>query len=172
MPEQVPSELIAAVREGRAVLLLGAGASFGSSDTKGNKIPLGNTVAKELAENFLGAEYASLDFRTAYDLSCSQRDVRTIQKYIHDRLFPFHPAEFHKLIPTFSWGGMLTTNYDLVSERAYKDSGNSSLQKLLPHVKDADGATANQDDKTVLYVKLHGCITRHTEIDPPTNCLH
>ncbi|MCJ2063325.1 SIR2 family protein [Methylobacterium sp. J-088] len=167
MPEQIPAELIAAVREGRAVLLLGAGASFGASDGKGDRIPLGNAVAKELVDNFLGNEYAGLDFRTAYDLSCSQRDVRTIQKYIHDRLLPFQPTDFHSLIPTFSWGGILSTNYDLIIERSYKDLGDSALQKLLPHVKDSDGATNNQDDKTVLYVKLHGCITRHTEISPP-----
>lgn len=167
MTDEVPPELISAIREGRAVLLLGAGASYGAPDKNLNKIPLGAQVAEELVSLYLSEDYKGLDFRTAYDLSCSQRDVRTVQKYLHDRLNPFEPAEFHKLIPTFGWAGMMTTNYDLIIEKSYKAVDGKALQKILPHVKDNDGATSVQDEKSLLYVKLHGCITRYTEIDPP-----
>lgn len=167
MLSELPPELVTAVREGRVVLLLGAGASYGSKDKMGKPIPLGRDLAAELIDTFLTPEYSSLDFRNAYDLSCSQRDVRTVQKFLNDRLDPFQPAAFHGLIPTFAWAGLLTTNYDLIIERAYRLAEGEAQQKLTPHTKDADGATSNLDTKSLLYVKLHGCITRHTEIDPP-----
>ncbi|MFB7147273.1 P-loop NTPase [Agrobacterium deltaense] len=167
MLTDLPPELITAIQEGRVVLLLGAGASYGADDRNGHKIPMGKDIASDLVSKFLSSEYADLDFRLAYDLSCSQRDVRTVQRFIHERLEPFHPADYHALIPSFAWAGLLTTNYDLIIERAYHDAGGDALQRLIPHVKDADGATANEDEKSVLYVKLHGCITRSTEVIPP-----
>jgi hypothetical protein len=57
-----------------------------------------------------------------------------------DILNPFQPADFHLLIPTFAWAGIATTNYDLVVERAYQRAP-SPLQKVVPNVKDGDGAT-------------------------------
>jgi hypothetical protein len=54
----------------------------------------------------------------------------------------------------------------LVVERACQRAP-SPLQKLVPHVKDGDGATDQLGDRSVLNVKLHGCITRHQEVMPP-----
>jgi tetratricopeptide (TPR) repeat protein len=65
-----------------------------------------------------------------------------------------------------AWAGLLTTNYDLVIERAYA-LAKSPLQHLVPNVKDDDDATERLDHRSLLYVKLHGCITRHHEIHPP-----
>src|SRR5262245_60038882 len=116
----LPDDLIAAGVEGRAVLFLGAGASRGARNGKGEHIPLANDLAAELVDRFLGPEYKGSDFRTAYDLSCSQRDVPTVQRFLYDRLIPFEPADFHLLVPKFAWAGLLTTNYDLILERSYK----------------------------------------------------
>jgi tetratricopeptide (TPR) repeat protein len=167
MTDDLPSELISAVTEGRAVLLLGAGASYGAQDAQGTKIPLGAALANELIEAYLGVAYAGLDFRAAYDLSCSQRDVRTVQKFVHDRLFPYSPAQYHLKIPSFAWAGILGTNYDLIVERAYERKGTSCLQRLVPLVKDDTKITASLDTKSVLYVKLHGCISQASEVQPP-----
>lgn len=166
METDLPAGLIEAVREGRAVLLLGAGASYGATDENGAKIPLSEDLAKELIKEFLGPEYAGLDFRSAYDYACSSRDVPTVQKYIFTRLDPFYPAEFHELITWFVWAGLVTTNYDLIIERAYKSS-KEVVQSLVPNVKDNDGSLDNLDSTSVLYVKIHGCISRHTEVHPP-----
>jgi hypothetical protein len=159
-------DLIAAVVEGRAVLFLGAGASRGARNSKGKHIPLANDLAAELVDRFLGAEYGGCDFRTAYDLSCSQRDVPTVQRFLYDRLIPFEPADFHLLVPEFAWAGLLTTNYDLILERSYNKS-KSAVQKLVPNCKDGDGATSRLTPTGVLYNKLHGCITLHHEVHPP-----
>ena len=157
MTIDLPKELATAVQEGRAVLFLGAGASRGAMDDKLQPIPDGSGLAKILIKEFLGDDYDGLDLRSVYDLACSERDVRTVQRKIFDILNPFQPADFHLLIPTFAWAGIATTNYDLVVERACQRAP-SPLQKLVPHVKDGDGATDQLGDRSVLYVKLHGCI--------------
>lgn len=165
MAMELPAELVAAVREGRAVLFLGAGASRGASDGKGNTPPDGTGLGKTLAKEFLGDGYEHMDLRSIYDLACSERDVRTVQRRIHEILDPFRPGDFHLLIPTFPWAGLATTNYDLVVERAYAKSNSKS--ELIPNTKDGDGATDRFDGSRLLYIKLHGCITRHQEVDPP-----
>jgi tetratricopeptide (TPR) repeat protein len=162
----LPDDLIAAVAEGRAVLFLGSGASRGAKNSTGEEIPLAAGLASELVDEFLGDDYKRLDFRAAYDLSCSQRDTLTVQRFIFDRLNQFEPAEFHLLIPEFAWAGLLTTNYDMIVERSYKNA-RSRVQRLIPNVKDGDGSTARLDHRSVLYNKLHGCITQYHEVHPP-----
>jgi hypothetical protein len=166
MADKLPSDLIAAVAEGRAVLLLGAGASLGATDSNGLPIPDGTKLAGEIVKEFLGDEYKDYPFRSAYELACSSRDVQTVQKFIFDRLSAFHPTDFHLIVPTLPWAGILTTNYDLVIERAYSKVP-SPIRKLIPNVRDGDGSTDRLDYRSVLYVKLHGCITRHYEAKPP-----
>ena len=162
----VPSDLVAAISEGRGVLFLGAGAVRGARNDKAEEIPLTEDLAKELIDLYLGPEYAGFDFRTAYELSCTMRDVLAVQGYARDRLSAFHPADYHLLIPTFAWAGLATTNYDLVVERAYKRSPHR-IQNLIPVTRDGDGSAQRLDRKGVFYVKLHGCITRADEVHPP-----
>lgn len=162
----LPNDLVTATAEGRAILFLGSGASRGAKNSSGDEIPLAQGLAEELIQEFLGPEYAGLDFRIAYDLSCSQRDVPTVQRFIFARLNQFQPADFYLLVPEFVWAGLITTNYDLIIERSYKKA-RAPIQKLVPNVRDGDGSTSKLDHRSVLYNKLHGCITQHHEIHPP-----
>lgn len=166
MTQDIPLDLVTAIKEGRAVLFLGAGASRGATNIGKQGIPDGDELAQILAKEFLDDEYQGYDFRTIYDLSCSTRDTRTVQKKLFEVLNPFEPADFHCLIPTFAWAGIVTTNYDLIVERAYQNTP-SRLQKLIANIKDGDGATEQLSDMSVLFVKLHGCITRYQETKPP-----
>jgi hypothetical protein len=147
----IPAQLLDAVREGRAVLFLGAGASRGAKDEKGNDIPAGAGLAELIVKRFLGNDYAGSDFRTAYDLAGSTRDILSVQKYIFEILSPFQPSDFHQIIPTLPWAGLLTTNYDLIVERAYAKA-KQPLQKLVPNVRDDDGAVERMDYRSVLKV--------------------
>jgi tetratricopeptide (TPR) repeat protein len=166
MPPDLPPALLSAIQEGRAVLFLGAGASRGACDANGSNIPDAKELSELITNEYLGDDYIGLDFRTTYDLACNQRDMRTVQKFVFDALNPYQPAPFHKLIPTFPWAGIATTNYDLIIERAYKASA-EALQKLIPNTKDGDVASESLGDRGLLYVKLHGCLTRYSELEPP-----
>ena len=166
MAQTLPPALVAAVREGRAVLFLGAGASRGAVGERGTEIPTGDGLADYLRATFLGEGYEQLNFKSVYDLACSQRDVRTVQSAVYERLNSYYPASFQSLVTQFAWAGIATTNYDLVVERAYARASRS-IQKLVPYVKDGDGSTDRLGDRTLLYVKLHGCLTRYQEVQPP-----
>jgi hypothetical protein len=148
------------------VLFLGAGAARGAVKPGGGQILDAPELAKRIVSGFLGTEYAGLDFRSAYDLAASHRSVRELQDFIYRELFDYQPADFHLLLPTFVWAGLVTTNYDLVIERAY-DTCTTCAQELLPYCKDNDGATDKLGARRLLYVKLHGCISHYQEISPP-----
>jgi tetratricopeptide (TPR) repeat protein len=158
--------LLEAISARRAVLFLGAGASLGAKRANGTLIPDAAGLGTLLSKNFLNPAYDNADFKTIYDFSCSARSILDVQDFIHQTLIGCHPAPFHRLIPTFAWAGVATTNYDLVLERAY-EGHSGSLQTLLPNCKDGDGVPEALGPNGLLYVKLHGCITHYRETSPP-----
>lgn len=167
MATDIPDELVQAVREGRAVLFLGSGASRGAGGfPKGDNVPDGQGLAKLISDEFLTPEYASLSLKRVYDLACNRRDIRTVQRFLYELFDPLEPADFHLLVPTFSWAGLAGTNYDRVVEKAY-ESQTRAAQRISVNTSDGDGATDRVGPDGVLYVKLHGCISRHTEVSPP-----
>ncbi|MER8718296.1 SIR2 family protein [Mesorhizobium sp. M0999] len=163
---ELPAGLLRELRAGRCVLFIGAGASAGALNDVGDEIPLANALAVELAAKFLGAGYEGADFRSVYDLACSEHDVPTVQRYLFDRLFRFQPAPHHKLIPLLPWAGIMGTNYDLIIERAYAQQ-TEAVATVVPNIKDGDSPTNNIVLGSIPYIKLHGCITAHAETDPP-----
>jgi hypothetical protein len=79
--------LLDAVRGGRVVLFLGAGASRGAVKPGGAEIPGAPELAKRIVSEFLGPDYEGASFRSAYDLAASDRSVRELQGFIHRELF-------------------------------------------------------------------------------------
>ncbi|NEH99225.1 SIR2 family protein [Rhizobium johnstonii] len=163
---EVDPAVIDAVRDGRVVLFLGAGASVGAIRNGKEPIPIAAELGRRIAEKFLGSDFTNLDFKTICDFAASARSVRDLQTFIHEQLIGYQPAEFHKLIPLFRWAGIATTNYDLVIEETYK-LVNERLEDLVPNTRDGDGAAEKLGENGLLYVKLHGCITRYQEVNPP-----
>lgn len=163
---KVDQGLVDAVRAGRAVLFLGAGASFGVTSTGGAKIPMAEELKRLIAERFLEPGYEGADFKTVYDFAASNSSVRELQQFLYQTLAPFEPAPFHQLIPKFVWAGMATTNYDLVIEKTYGSSP-APLQALLPCCSDADNSANPPSEGKLLYVKLHGCISHYQTVAPP-----
>ncbi len=166
MTVTIPSPLVDAIRDGRTILFLGSGASKGAKDKAGNCIPTAQELANLLANEFLDSTFVDNELRVVYDLACSERDVRTIQRRVYEIINKFQPPPHHFLIPSFAWAGIATTNYDLLVERAYENAP-TTLQTLLPNVNDRDGAADRVGVRSVLYVKLHGCISRYQETTPP-----
>jgi tetratricopeptide (TPR) repeat protein len=133
---------------------------------EGKPIPAGEQLGALIAKDFLGGKYAERDFKTICDFAINRKSVRELQEYIHDTLLPFQPAQFHYLIPQFIWSGIVTTNYDLVVERAY-DGCKTPLQHLAPFRSDADVPADGFKPSSLQYVKLHGCLTEYQKTDPP-----
>ncbi len=165
--KNIPHALKEAVREGQAVLFLGAGASIGAVSDDASTPPNGGQLAKMLSDRFLGGEDADNPLSVVAEYSISETDLVTVQEYIRDIFLRYEPADFHLLIPTFKWAAIATTNYDLVIERAYAKAA-SPAQKLVPFLKNTDRVDRKlRSEKAVSYLKLHGCVSKINDLNIP-----
>ncbi len=164
----IPEFLINAIKEQRAVLFLGAGASRDAKHPEGKKIPQGYKLRDLICDRFLNGELKTKPLGYAVSLAAKQAGISEFQRYIRDLLLPFEPSAFHLLIPEFRWRAIVTTNLDLIVEKAY-ESVEEGLQKLVKTVKDGDSFDTRLQEETnpVGFFKLHGCIDHSTDSDIP-----
>jgi hypothetical protein len=87
---------------------MGAGAARGARKPGGGNIPDAAALAERIIKEFLDPNYDGLDFRSAYDLAASSRSVRDLQTFLHTELIDYQPADFHLIIPSFVWAGLVT----------------------------------------------------------------
>ena len=164
----IPAVLIDAIKEERAVLFLGAGASRQAEHPKGIQIPQGDKLRDLICEKFLGGALKQKPLPTVAAMATSEASPFRFQAYIRDLFLPFGPADFHLLIPKFRWRAIATTNFDLIIEKAY---GNvrDPLQNLVKVVKDGDGfdEKLQKEIDPVEFYKLHGCIDSYTDSEIP-----
>jgi len=163
----IPQALADQVQEGRIVLLLGAGASVGAENAKGENPPTGSELAKLIAAKFLGQGFDDTPLNIVGELAISEAGLVTVQEFLRETLTDFKPAQFHRLLPTFKWRGLATTNYDLVVEYAY-DAVPMRSQQLVPFRSDRDRVQDFlKSPDSLPFLKLHGCITRTSDPEVP-----
>ncbi len=164
----IPPVLIDAVKEQRAVLFLGAGASRNAKHPNDDQIPQGDDLRDLICAKFLGDELMQKPLNAVAAMAANEAGRTEFQKYIFDLFMPFEPADFHLLIPTFRWRAIATTNFDLIVERAYA-SVPAPRQNLIKMVKDGDrfDARLNKEANPVGFYKLHGCIESYSDVEIP-----
>src|SRR5450631_857916 len=164
----LPTSLITAVQEQRAILFLGAGASWDAVHPKNSKIPLGGELRNEISEKFFGGELKTRPLTAVAAMAASEVGLIAFQKYIRDLFVDFTPAESHLLMPTFRLRAIVSTNFDLVVERAYQKS-RGAIQTLVASWKDGDlfDNRMQETSDPVGYYKLHGCIDHYTDDSIP-----
>ncbi|MDE0340360.1 MAG: SIR2 family protein [Caldilineaceae bacterium] len=164
----IPHSLLEAIKEERAVLFLGAGASLGAKHPEGKRIPQGNQLRDLICDKFLGGDLNEKPLSAVSAMAASEAGLYEFQTFVRELFLPFSPADFHLLIPRFRWRAIATTNFDLIVERSYKKSQNP-LQKLVKAVKNSDGfdARLNRETNPIGFYKLHGCIDSFEDLDVP-----
>jgi len=110
----IPGDLLRQVNDGSVVLLLGAGASMGATNSRGQPPPTGQQLAELLATRFLGGSHKRDPLQIVAELAISESNLASVQDYIRSIFDDVQPAPFHGLLPTFKWAALATTNYDLV----------------------------------------------------------
>ncbi len=98
----LPNSLIDAVKDQRAVLFLGAGASKGAKHPKNESLPLGDRLRDLISDKFLGGALKEKSLTFIAAMAANEIGLTHLQKYIFDLFDPFQPADFHKLMPQFS----------------------------------------------------------------------
>ncbi|HLO70302.1 MAG TPA: SIR2 family protein [Flavipsychrobacter sp.] len=154
-----PKHLLEQIKSKNVMLFLGAGASFGAQNNiAGEKIPNGQQLSDLIAEKFLGSEYKDKQLSTIAELAINESSLYDVQYYIYQLLNDFNPVDFHFKIAEFPWHTVFTTNYDLLIERVY-ERNKSKVQNLHPIVRNTPFNQLPKDEKTLLYYKLHGCLS-------------
>jgi hypothetical protein len=164
----LPSNLIDALRSNNVVLFLGAGASMGAKHPAGNAIPSGSQLRDMISDRFLDGHLKDRSLAEVAEYAVSETDLLTVQTYIRDIFVPFRPADYHKIIPLFPWRAILTTNLDLILEKAY-DAVGARVQNIVPILKNSQKfdqslrATANPLE----FIKLHGSCDHFQDLEIP-----
>jgi hypothetical protein len=156
----IPDYLITQIRDGNAVIFLGAGASREAMTTDGAKCPTTAALTTLLSQKFLGGKFANSSLSQAAEYAISESDLVTVQGYIRDLFIGLKPTSAHLKLPRFDWFGLATTNYDTLVEDAYAVADGSG-QAIKPLIENSDRVDESlRNPRNVLYAKMHGCITR------------
>jgi len=173
----IPHMLVQAVKDRRAVLVFGAGASKECKNAAGDKPPDARQMARILSEDYLNDP----------NTGDSERDLMTVAEMaiesgpgapiVFDRIKKmiegYETSTAHKALSNFGWRGIATTNYDTFIETAYRENENA-LQNLVPFYKDSQPFDDRLREKpnSVPYLKLHGCINHRDDRDVPLVLSH
>jgi hypothetical protein len=150
--------LLEKLQNGDCILFLGAGAAIGGVGKNGEKPLAGVELRDLLCDKFLGGKHKDKLLSRVAEFAKYESSLPDVQDCLRTVFHPLQPAIFHKLIPLFRWFAIVTTNYDLIIERAY-DAVAKRQQQLRPIIRDGDNFSAVLKDQNSLpYLKLHGCI--------------
>ena len=120
-------------------------------------------LASAIAKRFLGDQFSDRPLSSVAELAISESDLFTVQEFIRSQFQDLAPTPFHKLLPTFKWAGLATTNFDLIVERAY-EGNQQRTQQLVPFIKNGDQIEEKlKSPRSLMFLKLHGCITRTSD---------
>ncbi|MFH0728099.1 MAG: hypothetical protein V2B19_17380, partial [Pseudomonadota bacterium] len=117
----IPKPLLDGIFDGNVILFLGSGASYGAIHPNNNRIPQGQELSDLIASKYLDDTYKGKPLQVVSELAISEKDLFEVQSFIAELFDKYYPTEHQKLIPTFVWHSIFTTNYDLILERAYLD---------------------------------------------------
>ncbi|NTF55017.1 P-loop NTPase [Rhizobium rhizogenes] len=163
------NSLIEAVKSQRCVLFLGAGASKEAQNANGNKPPDANQLRDILAEKFFKKAMPNRDVMGVAEMAIANSgSASQVYEEVRKAFTGYTSQAAHKLIPTFSWHAIATTNYDTIVEGAYEDS-KIRVQQLVPIVKDDEPIDQRLREfaNPVSYLKLHGCLNHIHDSDIP-----
>jgi len=168
--DPVPPELVAAARNGRLLLLVGAGTSRTCLDRNRQPLPSWGELLSRIVE-WLSSE-ERLDLATQRDLRdllvrdehlvvaeelISQGGPGVVQEYLQATFDPsmIVPSRRHELLASLPARGIVTTNYDNLLERAYV-----AVHKRQPNVLRVDQRSRwhEMGDDVPFVLKLHGDI--------------
>lgn len=165
----IPFLLLEAVRNGRAILFLGAGASKECRNAVGKSPPDGDQLQDILALKYMGKPMLNRSVQTVAEMAIENGAGQPLVfDTVASSFDGFAPSEAHRMVSDFNWRAIATTNYDLFLEAAYGDA-KRRRQVLLPFVKDDEpidsrkGAVPNPLE----YLKLHGSLDHRLDKDIP-----
>jgi len=81
---EIPSFLESQIKDGKVVLVLGAGASRSAKDKRGKNPPTAKELGAILSDKFLGGKHKELPLNQIGDYAISESDLITVQEYLRE----------------------------------------------------------------------------------------
>lgn len=147
-------EIEHAIKFGKVILFLGAGASIGSTNSQKESPPLGEKLAELIAMR-AGWNYEGEPLGVVYSAAKQQLGQAELDKLLAVHFRNCHPSNEHKVISRFPWARIYTTNIDDAMESALHQL---SKQKL--NIKNRDDHIEDKDQlfNRLEYIYLNGSI--------------
>lgn len=166
---ELPHVLTEAVKEGRAVIVFGAGASMECRSTDGRRPPSADEMRDHLATKFLGTKNEKRDLATVAEMAINAgAGEPQVFDEVARQFKDFTTSKAHEKLADFRWRGLATTNYDRFIEQGYVRN-TAALQACVPFVKNEEPYEDRLRDERnpVALFKLHGCLDHRLDRDVP-----
>lgn len=143
------------IAEGNAISFIGAGASVGEK----------RYLSKEVIqyyEEYLGYQLNEPDITKFVDMLSANAgfDRSHFDSEVVKMIEKYEVTNAHKIFASIPWREIITTNYDLIIERAFDEIKSTSNQIFeLVTVKKSNEFHYNQSNSEVKLIKLNGCIS-------------
>lgn len=148
--------LFKTISEGNGILFLGAGASVSS-----DKRFLSKDII-EFYEDRKGISWGISDIVEFVDALSSNKNFSRdeFDEYVDELLRKYQPTSAHRAIARIAWRIIITTNYDLLVEKAFAEiEGTVEEVGALKEVLSPNQYYSITAKNEIKYVKLHGCIS-------------
>ena len=171
--DPIPNELKSRIAEGKCILFLGAGASLGAVDGKGDRLPSWGRMVDELVDLMAAEAPPSRDVDAElYDLQQlgellaisewidSELNQTRFAQYLEDRLGAATGSSVHDILSQKNFAAVVTTNYDDLAEQYWRAAGRKPIV-VTPHIGTSDIAQARRllgdpRPERVPIIKPHG----------------
>ncbi|AMP98254.1 hypothetical protein AY601_1336 [Pedobacter cryoconitis] len=148
-------ELFPSIQRGDVTLFLGAGSSVTDKKFLGSQII-------DYYESKLAIQLGISDLVEFMDMiSAMPNFVRDdFDNYISTLLSKLIPTDTHKIIASANWNQIITTNVDLILERAFDSIQNTyNENKSLRPIRNISETRGQPSNSILKYIKLNGCIS-------------
>lgn len=171
-----PEPLVESLVDRRAIIFIGSGASSGSESVRQESLPDWKKLLNMLAEKLTSGD------RVAYDRLMSSNKYTQAAQVIVDstenaairramiQIFDnsaIIPGPIYEYINLLDQPVVMTTNYDKLYERYWDQlaaeqakRGGERTSPLVVRDYTQDGIVASLRERSRLYLKLHGCVSR------------
>ncbi len=137
------------VEPARTTLVLGAGVSIPSG------APSGTDLRDHLGERFEIEGYSNFDLADLCTIIEARCERFPLVQAVRKRISHLQPTGGLLSLPRFDWGGIFTTNYDDLVEKAYRRSNKAIRAISTNHDFSGEGLT----DEQHIY-KFHGTVEK------------
>jgi tetratricopeptide (TPR) repeat protein len=156
--ERIPDHLINRIQRGEVILFLGAGASIGSKNSRGQSPPLGYGLMQILA-NECGIPLSDGDdLQTVAGNAHSKLGDAQYWKILRENYLHCTPSEGLQIVARYYWPRIYSLNIDDATENAFRESGVHRADVFIGRSPIVSADTSGTP--SVQVVKLNGSVDR------------